>query len=61
MSDQPAEDLGTLAALLALAVVLVVLVTVVVGAFLLKGPHPDHALFLAVEPPASSVRPDPSL
>jgi hypothetical protein len=38
MSDQPAEDLGTIAALFAMAVVLVVLVVVVLGAFLLTVP-----------------------
>jgi hypothetical protein len=47
MSDQPAEDLGTIAALLALAVVLVVLVIVVLGAFLLTAPQADQALFLS--------------
>jgi hypothetical protein len=47
MSDQPAEDLGTIAALLALAVVLVVLVIVVLGAFLLAAPQADQALFLS--------------
>jgi nitrogen fixation-related uncharacterized protein len=39
MSDQPADDLGTIAVLLALAVVLVVLVLVVLGAFLLTAPQ----------------------
>jgi hypothetical protein len=47
MSDQPAEDLGTIAALLALAVVLVVLVLVVLGAFLLTAPQADQALLLS--------------
>jgi hypothetical protein len=47
MPDQPAEDLGTIVALLALAIVLVVLVIVVLGAFLLTAPQADHALFLS--------------
>jgi hypothetical protein len=47
MSDQPAEDLGIIAALLALAVVLVVLVLVVLGAFLLTAPQAGQALFLS--------------
>lgn len=47
MSDQPAEDSGTVAALLAVAVVLGVLVLVILGAFLLTAPQVDHALFLS--------------
>jgi hypothetical protein len=46
MSDQPAEDVGALAALSALAVVLVLLVIAVLGAFLMIGPPADHFLFL---------------
>jgi hypothetical protein len=47
MSDQPAEDSGTAAALLAVAVVLGVLVLVVLAAFLLTAPQADDALFLS--------------
>jgi hypothetical protein len=47
MSDQPAEDSGMVAALLAVAVVLGVLVLVALGAFLLTAPQADHALFLS--------------
>jgi hypothetical protein len=47
MSDQPAEDSGTVAVLFALAAVLVVLVLVFLGAFLVTAPHPDHVLFLS--------------
>jgi diacylglycerol kinase len=47
MSDHPAKDSGTLAALLAVGVVLVVLVIVLLGAFLLKGPPADHILLLS--------------
>jgi hypothetical protein len=47
MSDQPGEDLGTIAVLLGLAVVLIVLVISVLGAFLLTAPHAGQALFLS--------------
>ena len=47
MSDQPAGDFGTLAALIVLAAVLAVLVIGVLGAFILKGPFVDQALFLS--------------
>jgi hypothetical protein len=47
MSDQPAEDFRTLAALCVLAAVLAVLVIGVLGAFILNGPLASHALFLS--------------